>query len=148
MDLLLTREYWPGGTNGRLYWGEEFFCFTIESPAIHFRPATACIPEGRYELQLDDKSGQPALLSLSPCGKTISPLRQKAEMGTEMGMHQIVLVAAITDEGRGIPDPTALTLLKTRIGQLLGKGKGALLEIRSYPEQALNLTYHQIAWMD
>ncbi|GAA0878956.1 hypothetical protein GCM10009119_19240 [Algoriphagus jejuensis] len=148
MDLLLTREYWPGGTNGRLFWKKEFVSYTLEPPASYFRLDTSCIPEKHYELCLDQSVDPAAPVLLKACGKWKIPLCLRPELGIELGMQQIVLAAAITDEGRGVPNPKAFEMLKNRIGQLHRKGEKVLLEIRSYPEQALNLTYHQIAWMD
>ncbi|MBN7813441.1 hypothetical protein J0A68_20970 [Algoriphagus sp. H41] len=148
MDLLLTREYWPGGTNGRLYWRGEFLSLTIEPPASHFRPHSRCIPEGKYGVELDQNNDLSIHQLLSALEVGNPPVSRIAGLGMETGMPHIVLASAITGEGKGVPDYQALRRLKIRIGQALGKGEKSLLEIRSCPEQALNLTYHQIAWMD
>jgi len=50
MELELIRTYFPQGTNGELYFGQERICYTIELPWLNNKPGVSCIPEGRYEL--------------------------------------------------------------------------------------------------
>jgi hypothetical protein len=50
MELVLYREYFPEGTNGALYHGEEPVCYTIELPWRENQQSISCIPEGRYRL--------------------------------------------------------------------------------------------------
>ena len=148
MDLVLNREYWPGGTNSALLLDGKTLCKCIEPPAAHFKPSTACIPEGNYELAIiPDTSMQ--RISLFRC-----PNGLRANRPTEVDIcirqlhHNIVLVSEITGEGRGVPSQKAWERLLQLVGQAHQKGEKATLEIRSYPENALNLTFHQIAWMD
>ncbi len=51
MELVLTRVYKSGGTNGTLTLNEQFVCFTIELPWQENKPNISCIPEGKYELK-------------------------------------------------------------------------------------------------
>ncbi|RKS03097.1 DUF5675 family protein [Flavobacterium sp. 102] len=48
MVLILTRTYFPAGTNGKLECNGKFICFTIELPWKDNLPKVSCIPEGKY----------------------------------------------------------------------------------------------------
>lgn len=50
MDLLLIRNYYSQGTNGRLYHNHILLCSTIELPWRENKKGLSCIPEGRYRL--------------------------------------------------------------------------------------------------
>lgn len=148
MDLVLDREYWPGGTNGSLLCNGNILSHTAELPVAHFRQPLSCIPEGIYELELVQVyTHQKINLFKTPNGIR-SPLRPEVEIGIELLHRNIILVSEITGEGRGVPSPKALAKLLHLVDQALKRGEKATLEIRSYPEHALNLTCHQIEWMD
>ena len=51
MVLILSRTYFPDGTNGRLEWEGKFICWTIELPWKGNEKRVSCIPEGEYLLQ-------------------------------------------------------------------------------------------------
>ena len=51
MELELTRDYDPDGTNGELQCGDKFICHTIELPWLGNQRNISCIPEGRYGLR-------------------------------------------------------------------------------------------------
>ncbi len=48
MKLVLTRTYFPDGTNGKLECEGEFICYTIELPWKNNETKVSCIPEGKY----------------------------------------------------------------------------------------------------
>ena len=48
MVLLLTRTYFPEGTNGKLECEGKLICNTIELPWRMNRKRVSCIPEGKY----------------------------------------------------------------------------------------------------
>ena len=48
MVLLLTRTYFPDGTNGKLECEGKFICNTIELPWKNNETKVSCIPEGKY----------------------------------------------------------------------------------------------------
>lgn len=48
MIILLTRTYFPDGTNGILTCDNKFICHTIELPWLHNKRQVSCIPEGEY----------------------------------------------------------------------------------------------------
>ena len=48
MVLLLSRTYFPDGTNGKLECEGKFTCNTIELPWKKNETKVSCIPEGKY----------------------------------------------------------------------------------------------------
>ena len=48
MELILTRTYFPDGTNGKLEFEGQFICYTIELPWKNNETKVSCIPEGKY----------------------------------------------------------------------------------------------------
>ena len=48
MKLLLTRTYFPEGTNGKLECNGKSICNTIELPWRKNEKRVSCIPEGKY----------------------------------------------------------------------------------------------------
>ncbi|MBP2284863.1 hypothetical protein H4V97_003181 [Flavobacterium sp. CG_23.5] len=51
MVLVLTRIYFPEGTQGMLEWNGTLVCYTIELPWLGNQRRISCIPEGEYVLQ-------------------------------------------------------------------------------------------------
>ena len=51
MVLVLTRTYFPSGTNGTLASEGQFICNTIELPWKNNKKRVSCIPEGKYLLR-------------------------------------------------------------------------------------------------
>ncbi len=51
MVLVLTRTYFPSGTNGTLAMEGQFICNTIELPWKNNKKRVSCIPEGKYLLR-------------------------------------------------------------------------------------------------
>ena len=51
MVLVLTRTYFPEGTNGKLACAGQFLCCTIELPWRENEKRISCIPEGYYLLR-------------------------------------------------------------------------------------------------
>jgi hypothetical protein len=51
MVLLLSRTYFPDGTNGKLDCEGRFICYTIELPWLNNAKRISCIPEGKYLLR-------------------------------------------------------------------------------------------------
>lgn len=51
MVLILSRTYFPGGTNGKLECKGKFICCTIELPWKNNEKSVSCIPEGKYLLK-------------------------------------------------------------------------------------------------
>jgi hypothetical protein len=50
VKLELIRSYYPSGTNGNIYAGNELVCHSIELPWKDNQHQVSCIPEGDYAL--------------------------------------------------------------------------------------------------
>jgi Family of unknown function (DUF5675) len=48
MVLILSRTYFPDGTNGKLEIQGKLICLTIELPWKNNKTRVSCIPEGKY----------------------------------------------------------------------------------------------------
>ena len=48
MVVVLSRTYFPNGTNGKLESDGKFICYTIELPWKENETKVSCIPEGKY----------------------------------------------------------------------------------------------------
>jgi Family of unknown function (DUF5675) len=48
MVLILSRTYFPDGTNGKLKCDGKLICLTIELPWKNNETKVSCIPEGKY----------------------------------------------------------------------------------------------------
>ena len=51
MVLVLSRTYFPDGTNGKLECEGKFICCTIELPSKNNEKKVSCFPEGKYLLK-------------------------------------------------------------------------------------------------
>ena len=51
MILVLTRNYFPEGTNGKLECDGKVICNTIELPWRNNEKRVSCIPEGEYFIE-------------------------------------------------------------------------------------------------
>jgi hypothetical protein len=51
MVLILSRTYFPDGTNGKLGCEGKFICYTIELPKRENQKRVSCIPEGEYQVR-------------------------------------------------------------------------------------------------
>lgn len=51
MVFILSRTYFPEGTNGKLECNGRFVCYTIELPWLDNAKSVSCIPEGEYLLR-------------------------------------------------------------------------------------------------
>ncbi len=51
MEVILKREYFPDGTNGKFMQDDRMICRSIELPWLQNRRNVSCIPEGVYQVQ-------------------------------------------------------------------------------------------------
>ena len=51
MEVVLLREYFPDGTNGKFVVDGKVICRSIELPWLQNRRNVSCIPEGYYQIQ-------------------------------------------------------------------------------------------------
>src|SRR5690606_29934207 len=99
MQLVLNREYLPGGTNGTLTLQSETLSVTIEPKATHFGAGISCIPEGFYALRLEMDGGDQKILLTKTGSNSGRAGRSDPELGVELLHCNIVLVSEITGGG-------------------------------------------------
>ncbi|MDE3235502.1 MAG: hypothetical protein KGO81_06065 [Bacteroidota bacterium] len=131
MELVLLRTYYPEGTNGDLWLGDEGLCHTIELPWKENAHNISCIPEGRYELEkryspkfqwhvllknVQDRS----LILIHPANDAMKELR-----------GCIAPVTVLTGPGKGIQSRLVFEKLKGLIYPVLDRGEKVYLNIQS-----------------
>ncbi len=131
MELVVTRVYKRGGTNGTLTLNGHFVCFTIELPWKENKRNISCIPEGKYELkgrfspalqnhlEVLDVFGRNHIL-LHPATNAIEELR-----------GGIAPVKQLTGIGKGIYSRLALQKLLSIFHQSMEANEKVFLNINS-----------------
>lgn len=130
MELILTRTYYRSGTNGKLYVGDQFLCYTIELPWKGNEVGLSCIPEGCYgvvkrnskklkdHLYLPGVPGR-SLILIHPANCALKELR-----------GCIAPVNTLTGEGTGFPSRPAFGRLLALVEAAIDMGEEVTLEIR------------------
>ncbi len=131
MELVLTRVYKCGGTNGTLTLNGHFVCFTIELPWKENQRSISCIPEGKYQLrarhsakfnnhlQVLDVPNR-AYILIHPANNAIKELR-----------GCIAPVNLLTGIGNGINSKLALQKLLSLFHQAKDRNEKVILNINS-----------------
>ena len=111
MELILTRSYYKGGTNGTVFCEGEKLCHTIELPWENNKPCFSCIPEGVYELKKRYTlyRGEHLLVSGVPGRKLI--LIHPANNAGQQLLGCIAPVTTLTGDGEGSQSQLATNLL-------------------------------------
>lgn len=132
MELHLHREYFPSGTNGRLWVQQQLICCTIELPWLSNRRGESCIPEGTYLLgkrfskrfgwhllvnEVKDRS----LILIHPANSALRELR-----------GCIAPVTSLTGEGLGQYSKKAFEKLKSLVFPCMDRGEEVRLIIKSH----------------
>lgn len=130
MKLLLTRTYYPRGTNGTLCAGDQILCRTIELPWRKNESGISCIPEDEYEvvlrynkrfgahLYLPEVPGR-SLILIHPANNALKELR-----------GCIAPVTTHTGEGTGTESRKPFERLVDLVGAALTTGEKVILEIK------------------
>ena len=147
MKLHLEREYWPAGTNGTIKIDDYRICHTIEKPWGRNTP-NSCIPEGIYTLEraYDEQFGWHMKVSGVSGRPDISIVPGSSFETIPAG--NILPVSRHVGEGKGSQCRLAFEKLKELIYAIMDQDEQVLLEIRSYPDAALNLVQYELSWMD
>ena len=130
MELTLIRSYYPHGTNGQLYLGNEMLCATIELPWKENRRQVSCIPEGRYELKrrYSERFGE-HLLVMRVTGRSYILIHAFNNALAE-SKGCIAPVSKCIGEGKGTFSRDALKKLTTLVYPELEKRKPVFLTIK------------------
>jgi hypothetical protein len=111
MELLLTRSYYKGGTNGVLQSEGKKLCHTIELPWRNNRPCFSCIPEGRYLLEKrSSEKFNDHLQVVAVKGRSLILIHPANDARKQL-LGCIAPVMTITGEGTGTDSVLACNLL-------------------------------------
>ena len=131
MVLILQRNYFPDGTNGKLGCDGKFICNTIELPWKENEKRVSCIPEGEYFLRKRFSAkyqwhlqvvGVPnrSLILFHPANNALAELN-----------GCIAPVTKITGAGLGLMSRKAFSKLKTLVFNALDKKQTISIIINS-----------------
>jgi len=131
MELVLTRTYFPEGTNGKLECEGKLICNTIELPWKNNETKVSCIPEGKYfirkrysrkfqwHLELIDVKNR-SLILFHPANNALKELN-----------GCIAPVRKISGPGLGLQSRLAFNRLKDLVYGALNSTEKVLLIIKS-----------------
>ena len=131
MVLILKRNYFPDGTNGKLECEGKLICNTIELPWKKNERRVSCVPEGKYFLQKRySKKYQWHIEVLSVKGRS-GILFHPANNAMKELNGCIAPVTKISGAGLGLMSRKACTTLKTLLYKALDKSEKVVLIIQS-----------------
>ena len=131
MVLVLKRQYFPEGTNGKLACEGQFICHTIELPWKNNETRVSCIPEGEYyirkryspkfkwHLEVMDVQNR-SLILFHPANNALQELH-----------GCIAPVTKLSGPGLGLMSKKAFAKLKTFVFKALDQNESVLLIVES-----------------
>jgi hypothetical protein len=120
--LFLKRTVNPSGSNGRLYYNEQFICFTIELPWLNNEPQRSCIPVGNYRLLLRYSLKHKTHLVLKDVpGRQLILVHPGNDAMKEL-KGCIAPVTTITGQGKGTASRFAFKKVYNLVCQLMDDG--------------------------
>ena len=129
MVLLLTRTYFPEGTQGVLEWNGTIVCYTIELPWLGNQKRISCIPEGEYILQ---KRFSPKfkwhLHLMNVPGRVLILIHPANDANKEL-LGCIAPVSKHTGIGKGSNSRKALEKLKTLVYTVFDRNEEVKINI-------------------
>lgn len=130
-DIVIERNYYPGGTNGILSYRGEEICKTIELPWRDNQAQISCIPEGTFTplLRENKKYGAHLWVTGVP-GRSFILIHPANNAETELE-GCIAPVMKTTGEGKGVFSRNAMELLMHAIYNDLYLSKPVNLIIKS-----------------
>ncbi len=120
--LLLERTGYPNGSNGRLYYNEQFLCFTIELPWFNNEPKRSCVPVGTYRLLLRFSLKHKTHLVLKDVPGRELILLHPANNALKELKGCIAPVTKITGEGMGSQSRMAFSKVYDLVCRLMDDG--------------------------
>ena len=131
MVLILKRNYFPDGTNGKLECDGKLICNTIELPWKKNERRVSCVPEGKYFLRKRySKKYQWHIEVLSVKGRS-GILFHPANNAMKELNGCIAPVTKISGAGLGLMSRKACTALKSLVYKAFEKNEKVVLIIQS-----------------
>ena len=131
MVLVLTRTYFPEGTQGVLEWNGTIVCYTIELPWLGNQKRISCSPEGEYILQ---KRFSPKfkwhLHLMNVPGRDLILIHPANDANKEL-LGCIAPVTKLTGKGKGSGSKKAFKKLKALTTAAFDRNEKVILKIQS-----------------
>lgn len=131
MVLLITRTYFPEGTNGNLECEGKLICKTIELPWMENQKKVSCIPEGKYLLQKRYSNKFKWHIEIMNVSNRGSILFHPANNAIKELNGCIAPVTKISGAGLGLMSRKAFTKLITIVYKALDEKQRVLIIIKS-----------------
>lgn len=131
MVLLITRTYFPEGTNGSLEFDGKLICKTIELPWNENRKMISCIPEGKYLLQKRYSKKFKWHIEIMNVSNRRSILFHPANNALKELNGCIAPVTKISGAGLGLMSRKAFAKLRTIVYKALDEKQRVLIIIKS-----------------
>jgi hypothetical protein len=140
MVLVLSRTYFPDGTNGKLECEGKFICCTIELPWINNEKRVSCIPEGKYLLRKRYSRKFQWHIEVVDVKNRSFILFHPANNAQKELNGCIAPVTKLSGPGLGLMSRKAFSKLKNLVYKVLKNNEGVLLIIKSNPSTPLRTT--------
>ncbi|OOG69973.1 DUF5675 family protein [Flavobacterium sp. A45] len=131
MVLVLTRTYFPEGTNGTLVYKDKIICKTIELPWKDNLCKVSCIPEGEYFLEKRYSSRFGWHLEIIDVPNRSLILFHPANNALKELLGCIAPVSQLSGSGLGLQSKKAFTKLKNLVYCQLDEKESVLLLVQS-----------------
>ena len=131
MVLLITRTYFPEGTNGKLECEGKLICYTIELPWKNNETKVSCIPEGKYFIRKRYSNKFKWHLEVVDVKSRSFILFHPANNALKELNGCIAPVTKISGAGLGLMSRKAFAKLKTIVYKALDEKQRVLIIIKS-----------------
>ncbi len=131
MNLVLSRTYFPDGTNGKLECEGKFICYTIELPWSHNEKMVSCIPEGTYLLKKRYSRNFQWHIALVAVTNRSFILVHPANNALNELKGCIAPVTKLSGPGLGLQSKQAFVKVKNLVYKALAREESVLLIVQS-----------------
>ena len=131
MVLLLTRTYFPNGTNGKLECEGKIICNTIELPWKNNETRVSCIPEGKYFIKKRYSQKFQWHLVIENVQNRSLILFHPANNALQELNGCIAPVTKLSGPGLGLMSRKAFTTLKRMVYKILDTNESVELIVKS-----------------
>ena len=131
MVLLLTRTYFPNGTNGKLECEGKLICNTIELPWKNNETRVSCIPEGKYFIKKRYSQKFQWHLVIENVQNRSLILFHPANNALQELNGCIAPVTKLSGPGLGLMSRKAFTTLKRMVYKVLDTNESVELIVKS-----------------
>ena len=131
MVLVLSRTYFPDGTNGKLECVGKIICNTIELPWKKNETKVSCIPEGKYFIEMRYSKKFKWYLQVMEVKNRSLILFHPANYALKELNGCIAPVTKLSGPGLGLQSRQAFAKLKDLVYQVIQSHKSVILIVKS-----------------